>query len=491
MSTPDRTKTDRAGAPRPSFRRRLLMTVGPAVAGALAVLALIAWGAVSYNVHRTALETLAGEVNEMRADARLEGGLDVSGYAWAEAHHRLAVERVDPIFVQVFDKDRQLVRQSENIDALPDAYPDRLLPVRAAPEVWPTLQTFSVEGEPFYYETRPLRDASGTTLGYVQVARAVPAHRAFLGQFGAAVAGLWVLLTVGLLGLVGWAAGRVLRPLRSITRVAQSVTSSDLDTRVDVPDEADQETATLGRTFNALLDRIEAHVHALRAFTANAAHELQTPLTVLQGHVEIALRRERDAASYRDTLRLLDEKLGSLVRTLRALLTLTRLDRDGQLEREPINLADIARDEVEAFRERAEQKGIGLSVEANGAAWAYGQPDLLREAVRNLADNAVKYTGDGAVTVSVDPAAEGTVQLTCRDTGMGMSEAEVEQITERFYRGDGASQTAEGSGLGLALVQRIVEEHEGTLEVASVPEEGTRFTIKLPAAPNPTSDSLS
>jgi len=470
-------------ASRPSFRRRLLKTVGPALVGALGVLVLVAWGATYLVFHQNAVETLEAEVNEMRADVRIVGdSLHLEAYAWDEAHHRLAIDRVDPIFVQVFDARNHLLRASANIDSLSGPYPQRLLAAQTPQSVLPILRTFEAGGRTLYYLTRPLTNADGTTQGFVQVARVMPEHETLLQQFGWGLLGLWLMLSAGLIALVGWAAGRVLRPLRSITQVAQSVTSADLDTRVAVSDEADHETATLARTLNALLDRVEDHVEMLRAFTANAAHELQTPLTVLRGHVEIALRRERSAESYQETLRLLDTKLGELVRTLRALLTLTRLDRDGTLEREPLDLTTLVAKEAEAFREQAEEKGLSLAVETDGEAWVSGQPDLLREAVHNLVDNAVKYTAEGAVRVAVVQNGQGTVQLTCADTGMGMEADEQAQITGRFYRGTSAEQAApEGSGLGLSLVQRIVEKHEGQLDVASAPGDGTRFTVTLPA----------
>ena len=480
--SPQSALTENAPAnARPSFRQRLLRQFGPALVLALGVLALIAWGSAYLAVHQNAAGTLATEVNEMRADLRGRDTLDVSGYAWDEAHHRLAVSRVDPIFVQVFAPDGRLVRQSANIDSLSVDFPDRRLPVH--PDgVWPTLHTLTAGGQNFYHRTRPLRSASGATMGFVQVVRHVPEHRSLLWAFGGVLGGLWLLLSGGLLALVAWAAGRVLHPLQSITEVARSVTSTDLDERVDVPASADRETATLGRAFNALLDRIEEHVAALQAFTANAAHELQTPLTALQGHVELALRRERDPESYRETLRLLDRKLGGLVQTLRALLTLTRLDRAASLDRSPVNLSALVADEAAPFREPAREKGVTLTVDAETAVWAAGQPELLREAVRNLIDNAVKYTPEGRVTVAVDRTSDGAARLTCTDTGVGMTDEERAAATSRFYRGDGAGQVAEGSGLGLSLVQHIVEAHDGTLHLDSAPDEGTRVTVLLPSA---------
>lgn len=460
------------------------MRIGPALVLALGALALIAWGAAYVVVHENADRTLRTEVQEMRTTVEGRDTLDVSGYAWDEPHHRLAVDRVDPIFVQVFTSDDRLVRQSANVDSLSAAFPERRLPVRTA-GVWPSLHTFTLGGQTFYYRTQPLQARSGETMGFVQITRLVPERRSLLWDFGAVLGGLWLLLSVGLLGLVAWAAGRVLRPLQSVTEVAQSVTSADLTERVEIPSTADHETATLGRAFNALLDRIEEHVAALRAFTSNAAHELQTPLTALRGHVELALRRERDAESYRNTLRLLDRKLGGLIDSLRALLTLTRLDRSGSLEREPVDLAALATREADSFRNAAEETDVVVTVETDGTAWVRGQSALLQKAVRNLIDNAVKYTPEGRVDVEVARTDDGHVAFTCTDTGVGMTEEDRAEATSRFYRGNGAAQAAEGSGLGLALVQRIIDKHDGHLQFDSAPGEGTRVTVVLPATSPP------
>ncbi len=475
-----------AAPDRPSFRRRLLTVVGPALAGALLLLGLLAWGAVYVALQRGAVEVLRAEADEIEADiVETGGGLEIGGHTWSEVHHRLTAERVDPVFAQVFDRNYRLLRASANVDSLSVLYPEQPL-VPATPYDWiPTLRTFEMGGQTLYYLVRPItRD--GTTLGYIQVARTVPAYGTVLTQYGAVLAGVIVLLFAGLMALVAWASTRVLRPLRRITAFAETTTSADLDERIAVPEEADRETALLARTVNGLLDRLEESFEALRTFTSNAAHELQTPLTVLQGHVEIALRRSRSAESYESTLRLLDRKLGDMVRTVRALLTLTRLDRGEELSTEPVALGPLVREEAETARSAAADKGVSLTVEAE-EVWVEAQPDLLREAVQNLVDNAVKYTEEGDVQVVVRDTDGGAV-LRCRDTGIGIEAEDLPHVGARFYRSAEAS-TAEsdGSGLGLALVRRIVEVHDGELRVESTPGEGSQFEIVLAAVPAPAS----
>ena len=473
-----------AASDRPSFRRRLLTVVGPALAGALLLLGLLAWGAVYVALQRGAVAVLRAEADEIEADiVQADGGLAVEGHTWSEVHHRLGAERVDPVFVQVFDRHYRPLRVSANVDSLSVRYPEQPL-VPETPYDWlPTLRTFEAGGRTLYYLVHPIV-YRGATQGYIQVARAVPAYGPILTQYGAALAVVIVLLFGGLLALVAWAATRVLRPLRRITAFAGTTTSADLDERIAVPDEADRETALLAHTVNDLLDRLEESFEALRTFTSNAAHELQTPLTVLQGHVEIALRRSRSAESYESTLRLLDRKLGDMVRTVRALLTLTRLDRGEELSTEPVALGPLVDEEAEAARSRAQDKGLSFTLDTE-AVWVEGQPDLLREAVQNLVDNAVKYTEDGAVQVEVTTTGEQAV-LRCEDTGMGIAAEDLPHVGARFYRSTGASTAeSEGSGLGLALVRRIVAVHDGELRVESTPGEGSQFEIVLTAVSAP------
>jgi signal transduction histidine kinase len=475
-----RSASEKEFAPsdRPSFRRRLLTTVGPALAAALLFLGLLAWGAAYVALQRSAVEVLQAEADEVEADiVRADGTLQVDGHTWSEVHHRLAAERVDPVFLQVFDRYNRALRVSANVDSLSALYPEQPLALNTSYHWIPTLRTIEVDNRTLYYLVRPLTH-EGRTLGYIQVARAVPNYRGVLTTFGAALGGIIVLLFGGLLLLVSWAATRVLHPLRRITAVAENMTSADLDERVDVPNTADRETALLAHTFNDLLDRLEDSFDALRTFTANAAHELQTPLTVLQGHVEIALRRSRSADSYESTLRLLDRKLGTLVRTVRALLTLTRLDRGDTLSTEPVALGPLVQDEIKPARSAAEDKGLSLIV-ATDDVWVSGQADLLREAVQNLVDNAVKYTEDGTVQLSVAEE-DGRAVVRCRDTGMGIAAEDLPHVGARFYRSaDAGTTTSDGSGLGLALVRRIVAAHNGELRVDSTPGKGTTFEILL------------
>ena len=467
-------------AARPSFRQRLLGRIGPTLVSVLAVLCLLVWGIAYATLNHTANDIVEREIEEVISEILTPtGSLMVDRYFWGEPHHLFIERRIDPLFLQVFDGQGRLLRASKNIEQLtPPRYPDRLLDV-SGPILVSRLHRFRVGEMELYHITRPVEGPDGQTVGFVQVGRFVPDTATLLRPLAFFLVGLFLLFSAVLLWLIGVSAGRVLRPLEHITAFAQSITSRQLGARVAVPPDADRETALLADVMNETLDRLEDAFEEMRRFTANAAHELQTPLTVLRGHVEIALRRGRTPEAYRETLRLLDARLSDLTRTVRALLMLARLDRSDPLPTERVDVAALVREEVEAFGPGAREKGLALTVEANGKAWIDGQPDLLREVVRNLLDNAIQYTTEGRIDVRVtdgDP-----VVFSVTDTGPGIAPEYTPLVWNRFFRVPGVQRMhVGGSGLGLSIVRQIVLRHEGDVAITSEPGKGTRFDVTLP-----------
>ncbi len=461
-----------------------MTTVGLAVA--LGGLALLIWFTAFAWSNHTARHVIRGEMEGVMADVVSETGtLDASQYAWNEPHHLFKGRHVDPFYLQIFDARGQLVRQSDNIDKFPaEAYPERpLVATTWHDELYDPLRTFRVEEALLYYSTRPILNASGEQVGTIQLAREEPQVGAFQRRMALFLGGGVLLTLLALGGLVWWIAGRVLRPLETITTSTRNLAPDQLNHRIPVPEEADRETAQLARTLNTLLDRLETAFDEMRRFTASAAHELKTPLTALQGHVDVSLRRSRDAASYRDTLGLVRTKIDHLIATVQGLLTLARLDQSGQTApTEPVDLAAVARQVARAHRSQAEEKELAFDVSASEAVHVAGQEGMLRELVANLIDNAIKYTPQGRVAVTV--TADGTAGvLQVRDTGVGIDPEVLPHVTDRFYRAS-TRETAKvpGSGLGLALVQQIVHWHGGMLDIDAAPDEGTRVTVRLPTA---------
>ncbi|WP_052664197.1 sensor histidine kinase [Nitriliruptor alkaliphilus] len=227
----------------------------------------------------------------------------------------------------------------------------------------------------------------------------------------------------------------------------------------------------------------ERRVEELRRnFVVNASHELKTPVTAIKTLSEaLAVTVDTDPARTKQLLRRLDLESERLARLVYDLLDLRQLEERGPLERVPVDLAELARQTVVGALERAEERGIDLSVEAPDRAFVAGVGGDLQVIVKNLVGNAIQYNVDGGrVVVSLD-AEEGAHVLRVSDTGIGIPQQDLSRVFERFYRVDTArSRETGGTGLGLSIVRHAVEKHGGTISVDSLLGEGTTFTVTLP-----------
>ena len=234
------------------------------------------------------------------------------------------------------------------------------------------------------------------------------------------------------------------------------------------------------------LQPIKTSMDRQRQFVADASHELRTPLSLIRANAEL-LKREAQAPvaqnieSVDDIIRETD-RLTVLVGQM---LTLARSDAgEAALEREPVDLAALARQRVREMTKLAEQAGVTLTAEAAGCAIVEGDETRLRELITILLDNAIKYSGRGAgVAVSVENR-DGRARLRVSDTGPGIPRAALDRVFERFYRVDRArSREAGGSGLGLSIAKWIADAHGGVIKIESAEGRGTTVTVELPLAP--------
>lgn len=298
-------------------------------------------------------------------------------------------------------------------------------------------------------------------------------------------AGFLVALAVGGFALGGalgwWLAGYAVRPVLAIIREAEQMNAVGHGHRIAV--EADtSELQRLVAVLNGLLRRLDGVLEGQRRFLADAGHAIKTPLTVLRGDVDVALRKERAPEEYR---RVLAQTLADLRDTsalAEDLITLARTDA------EPIHSAR-ARADVAAVlaavhrRFDAAAARAGASLELNAPPMALAariDPALLERAVGNAVDNAVKYSGATRIELDCETTPEGRVEVVVRDNGCGISPAEQAKVFERFFRGAGGRRRA-GSGLGLAIARGLVESARGFVALASPGAGGTVVRFVVPA----------
>ena len=300
-------------------------------------------------------------------------------------------------------------------------------------------------------------------------------HRLLLIELVVTAAVLAALAALAL-----WIIRIGLRPLREIETAAVAITAGDLSRRVDHPD-PQTEVGRVGSALNTMLDRIEDSDRRLRRFIADASHELRTPLAAVRAYAELFARgaaaRPEDLERSMTGITREAERMSLLVDDL---LLLARLDEGRPLEREPVDLAAVTREAVDAARVVEPDRPIDLLVEP---VTITGDEARLRQVLDNLLTNARAHTPVGTpVSVEVQRV-EGRAILTVADHGPGLSEEQAARVFERFYRTDSSRARASGgAGLGLSIVRAVTEAHGGTVGVRPTPAGGATFVIALPLA---------
>ena len=316
----------------------------------------------------------------------------------------------------------------------------------------------------------------------ILVGRDISAEREQLFRFTAWLAA--VGLGVWLLGLLGgwWLAGRAIRPIDSISRTATRIADGDLDERIDTAG-TDSELDQLGRVLNQTFDRLRDAFERQRRFTADAAHELRTPVSILLAETQRILKRERSAEEYRESIQTCQDTASRMRRLAEALLLLARLENgSASPRRAPCDLAQVAADTARHLGPLAAERHVKLHLDLR-AAPVSGDADALGILAANLVANAIQHhrAEGGQVWIGTTDEA-GRAVLTVRDDGPGIPEEHLPHIFERFHRADAARTGGSGhAGLGLAIAKTIADNHQGLIAATTRPGGGACFTLSLPA----------
>lgn len=279
-----------------------------------------------------------------------------------------------------------------------------------------------------------------------------------------------------------WMSRRALIPVDQMTQAARSIGAQDLALRLVVPPARD-ELARLAETLNEMLARLEAAFRRIAQFTADASHELRTPIAVMRTSAEIALRKPRSESEYRNTLSQVVQEADKISQLIENLLELARADSGAaQMRMERTDVSAILMSCCEESKLLADKQGVALCRNGAGTSmWVNANAAAIERLFTIVLDNAIKYTpGGGHVDVRLN-ATNGFAVAQIRDTGIGISAEDIPHVFDRFYRTDRArSRETGGSGLGLAIAKWIAEVHEGGIEVRSTIGSGSLFEIRLP-----------
>ena len=327
----------------------------------------------------------------------------------------------------------------------------------------------------------PLAASDGRKLGSLEFSNGPSYGAEVIGS----VTGAWVLASIFAIviaALAGWfVSKRVTRPVLELESATRQMEQGDLSVRVDLQDERQQEFISLANSFNGMAHQVEQTVSTLRAFIADAAHELHTPLTALQTNIELAQDKENASARtlYLSRAQEQAQRLEALVKSL---LDLSRIESiHPSQDFLPLDLSQLVREISEPFASRAEQSDCSFTLDLPAEnIMVKGNEMQIKQVLANLLENSLKFTPENGSILLTLRRVEDHALLAIRDTGIGISPDDLPHMFERFHRGRNASEYA-GNGLGLAIVKAIVESHGGSVEAQSAGlGEGSTFALKLP-----------
>ena len=272
------------------------------------------------------------------------------------------------------------------------------------------------------------------------------------------------------------------RPLTTMADTAKRISATNLDQRLNLP-YAKDELYSLSITLNQMFERLEAAFQNQRQFVADASHEIRTPLTIMNAELEYA----RKTASEAEVIKSIDsclEEIDRLSRMTDSLLLLARLDNDTlKIQKRPFRLDELTAEVMQKMTKLAQRKSITINPYIEDAVEMSSDIDLIKQALINIIDNAIKYSpagGEVSIYLHSPTALSNFAVIRIKDDGPGISASELEKIFKRFYRGESARNESNGSGLGLPIAQKIIDILGGDVYLKSEVGKGTEVTIKLP-----------
>jgi two-component system OmpR family sensor kinase len=447
----------------------------------LLILGVVAYGLLVYGLSHEIDSALKGVGEVMAQRARANGATFFPSNVNELFRRYLGFSPLDPRFEMLDPLGRQDPRQPQGGSSKLPLSPNAL---KNASRGLSTFETVESDGSyPVRILTMPVIDA-GRVTNLVQVAVSLEnmhqTRRRFL-LIMAAVVPLGLLLAGGGGCLL---ARRALKPVARMAQAAERISGEHLSERLQETGSGD-ELDRLARTLNAMLGRLDDSFNQMRQFSADASHELQTPLTILKGEVEVALRSQRSPEEYQRILESGLDEINRINRLVEGLLLLARADSGMlRMDRRPVNLKELSLEVCDQMKVMADERSICLRTDSLDSVTLLGDREHLRRLLLNLVDNAIKYTSqNGSVILSLQ-ADEEWACLKISDTGIGLSKEEQAQIFSRFHRAaEARARDEKGVGLGLNIACSIAKAHGGTIEVESTPGRGSTFAVLLPTNP--------
>jgi heavy metal sensor kinase len=441
------------------------------------------WFILRQNLYDMVDDNLESQVDDLKNLLELQKGASIDKLR-GEVNETYTIEHPGD-YLAVYGEDGDLIYRSKFLEA----HPQLLLPAGPIKQARARNQKLGGQHFRFLYEKLAVNSRVFTVEMGVPSDDAVETlhlFRFYLLMFAPAL--LLVAAGVGY-----WMSRRALSPVDALVRTAREVSGANLSSRLQKLETGD-ELQRLSDTLNEMLDRIEKAFLRVTQFTADASHELRTPVSLIRTEAELALRRSRGEMEYKESLRhiLLEAERTTVL--IEQLLALARADSGREtLHMQPVDLHQTLRGIVDSWQQVATIRDLQFSAEMDeDGALVMGDETLLRRLIEILLDNAFQYTpSPGSVSLLLEHR-EDMITIAVKDSGVGIAEEERGKIFERFYRVDQARSRARGgTGLGLAIAHWIVTQHHGSIRVESQPGQGATFRVELPKIASPAKAPLS
>jgi two-component system, OmpR family, heavy metal sensor histidine kinase CusS len=473
-----------------SLRNRIALYYTGTTAMLMAVVFTLIFLTVDRVVYSHFDEELRHEVNETLSEAhvherdvcefdRLKAmGLETArGQRQTRSPRMKKVVDIDPGFVQLVDSNGQVVSKTENLAR-------NVLTFKPS---YSGVRFFTAElGESTLRQVQvPLLNENGVLQGYLIVAVPLKSAMIVLRDLKYIVLIAYPVIIFILFILTRVIAGKSIQPVEEVITTAESITQTNLDLRMPLPARQD-ELYRMSATINALLDRLQDAFQREKQFTADASHELKTPLAVVKGTLEVLVRKPREIDYYESRIRYCLEELNRMARLIDQLLLLARCESDSVTPR----FARVDMDKaIEVVRGRVEPVAAARSILIDTLSGFAGKvsvdPAMLEMMLENLLTNAIKYSPENSAVSIRTGEEKGVPFCLIEDHGIGISREKLQHIFKRFYRVDESRSTSTGgAGLGLSIVKRLAELQDIGIEVESREKSGTTVRLTFPPANN-------
>lgn len=452
-----------------SFKNRIAFNYILSTGLLISLVFFVVYQIISYNVNKHINDDIQEEINEYYSEIKLDKNNTylIQVDQW-NAHDNNTVN-VNPVFVQFFDLNNELLDKSPNLKGLN---------LQLNPSNFDNQHFDTLLNKKLIRQVQIPLIQDNKNIGYLIVAMSLDEKMNLLNNLRNTLIIAFPLILIILFFIARFIAGRSIKPVKSITEISSKITKDNLSQRINLPENKD-ELYVLSKTINDLLDRIENAVAREKQFTSDASHELRTPLTVLKGTLEVLIRKPRSQAEYEDKIQSSILEVDRINNLVDQLMLLARFENQMQsLKIEKLYLNALILDTLTMYSEKIKTKNVTIKSSLLNDYYIESDNYLVSIIISNILSNAIKYSKNaGEVSISISENKEATI-CTISDNGIGIPREDLDKILNPFYRSNPTNHPEiKGQGLGLSIVKRVCDLLNIDFKISSEIDKGTSIEL--------------